>query len=69
MKRNDGPFTVVVGNIGAVGIYNNYVEACKAYGDYKRLSHKGIGRAAGEPVTLCNASGDPVLEYLGADGD
>lgn len=69
MKRSDGPFTVVVGNVGTIGSYKNYVDACKVFGDYKRMSHSGHGRAAGERVALCNAAGDPVLEYEGADGE
>ncbi len=69
MSKRKGPFTVVVGNIGAVGIYNNYMQACKCYGEYKRLSHDDVGRAGGERVTLCDVDGNPVLEYQGADGE
>lgn len=69
MKRSDGPFTVTVGNIGVIDSYPNYIDACKTYGDYKRQSHAGIGRAAGERVVLSNAAGDCLMEYQGADGE
>jgi hypothetical protein len=68
MQRK-GEYSVVVGNIGTVYRGNNYVDACKVYGVYKRLSHAGVGRAGGEPVVLCDEQGDPVLEYAGAGGE
>lgn len=41
-------YEVVVGNIGTVhtGLANKWC------GEYKRQSDSGVGRAAGEPVTL-----------------
>ena len=69
MKPGKGPYIVVVGNIGKVYEGTNYGLACESFGAYKRQSHKGIGRAAGEQVTLFNADGEIIFEYLGADGD
>lgn len=62
-------FTVVVGNIGTVYIGNNYMVACSKFQHYKKLSHAGNGRAGGERVVLCDESGEPVMEYAGADGE
>ena len=45
-------YRVTVGNIGLVHEGNNPVEARGVYGDYKRQSQSGYGRAAGEPVIL-----------------
>ena len=62
-------FTVVVGNIGTVYSGNNKTKALSEFSAYKKLSHEGRGRAGGEHVTLCDEQGEPILEYLGADGE
>ena len=45
-------YHVIVGNIGTVYQTNNSVLANKIYGEYKRDSIDGIGRAADESVVL-----------------
>ena len=62
-------FYVVVGNIGNVHFGNDEKEAIEVFKAYKQMSHDGVGRAAGEVVTLCNAEGEPIEQYLGADGE
>lgn len=45
-------YQVIVGNIGTVYDGSNMIEANRTYGEYKRQSLSGIGRAGGESVTL-----------------
>jgi hypothetical protein len=45
-------YQVVVGNIGTVYDGNNFMSAWAAFSAYKKQSAKGVGRAAGESVTL-----------------
>lgn len=55
-------WSVVVGNIGTV--YQGREEGAReCYAEYVDDSRIGIGRAAGETVTLTDPDGDPVLEY------
>jgi hypothetical protein len=61
-------YEVVVGNIGHVYGGNNPVAARASYGEYKRLSESGQGRAAGEDVTLLEG-GEPLLEHSGGKED
>ncbi|HRH90771.1 MAG TPA: hypothetical protein PLW01_02515 [Agitococcus sp.] len=58
-------YSVIVGNVGTVLETTNRKEAVKTYGEYKRISIAGAGRAGGEDVTLfCN---DELLyEHFGA---
>ena len=57
-------YQVIVGNIGTVHDSNNPVDANKVYGDYKRQSEDGYGRASGESVTLL-VDGEIRFEHLG----
>lgn len=45
-------YQVIVGNVGTVHTGNNPVLARKDFGEYKRQSREGDGRAAYETVTL-----------------
>ena len=45
-------YQVIVGNIGTVYDGDSWNEAKKTYGEYKRISQSGVGRAGGESVTL-----------------
>ena len=56
---------VVVGNIGSVYLGDHIGEAARCYGEYKRQSADGYGRAAGEPVTLFK-DGEVHWDYAGA---
>lgn len=56
-------FQVIVGNIGTVHSSNNWGMACKDYGDYKKQSKDGYGRAAGEPVTMMK-DGEIEFEHI-----
>ena len=60
-----GIFRVIVGNIGTVYDGNNYMIACKHYGEYKRQSKTNYGRAGGESVTLWHHD-EIKLEYIGS---
>lgn len=55
---------VIVGNVGTVHSGNNYVNACKVYGEYKRLSKGTQGQVSGEDVCLM-VDGEIKLEYVG----
>ena len=55
-------YQVIVGNIGTVYDDDHYFEACKTYGEYKRMSESGVGRAGNEQVTLM-AHGEPYFEH------
>ena len=57
-------YTVVVGNIGEVFHGTNCVEGMRVYGEYKRMSISGYGRAAHEGVTLMRGD-DTVCEHVG----
>lgn len=59
-------FQVVVGNIGHVYEGNNYMQARTIYSAYVKQSKSGIGRAAGEPVTLFH-NGNIRSEYFAPD--
>ena len=58
-------YSVIVGNVGTVLETANKNEAVKTYGEYKRISISGVGRAGGEDVTLI-CDDEPLYEYLGA---
>jgi hypothetical protein len=53
---------VVVDNVGTVHEGNNLFAACKAYGEYRRLSEAGSGRAGGAAVVLFD-DGEPKYEH------
>jgi hypothetical protein len=57
------PFQVLVGNIGHVYDGSNYMQARAVYREYIRQSESGIGRAAGESVTLFH-NGEIRAEYF-----
>lgn len=59
-------YQVIVGNIGLVHESNRCVEARGVYGEYKRQSAEGYGRAAGESVTLYKDD-EPIVEYAPYD--
>jgi hypothetical protein len=54
-------YAVLVGNIGLIPA-KNLIEARMIYGTYKRQSIEGVGRAAGEPVTIFE-DGEPLPQY------
>lgn len=58
-------YIVIVGNVGSVLETTNRNEAIKTYGEYKRISTTGVGRAGGEDVTL-TCDGEPLYEHFGA---
>lgn len=45
-------YEVIVGNVGTVYSGTNGFEARKVYGQYKKQSLSGVGRAGGESVVL-----------------
>jgi hypothetical protein len=55
-------YEVIVGNIGTVVETNNPIVARAAYGEYKRQSQSGYGRAANEPVVVLK-DGEVDIEY------
>ena len=55
-------FEVIVGNIGSVYQGSDENEATHCFEDYKMMSVKGYGRAAGEPVVLLQ-NGEPMVEH------
>lgn len=55
-------YQVIVGNIGTAHDGNNFRTALSLYHAYVRDSKKGIGRGAGEEVTLMD-DGEPVREH------
>lgn len=55
-------YEVIVGNIGYVHSGYNPLDARTAYGEYKRQSVAGYGRAAHEPVTVMK-DGELLYEY------
>lgn len=61
-------FQVVVGNLGQVYDGSNYMQARAVYAEYVRQSGAGIGRAAGEPVTMFH-NGDIRCEYFCKRGE
>ena len=58
-------FQVLVGNIGQVYAGDDWREATRIYGEYKRQSENEFGRAAGEDVTLMR-DGAPHWEHIGS---
>ena len=57
-------YQVICGNIGTVYDGNDMIEANRTYGEYKRQSTDGHGRAAGESVTLMD-NNEPKHEHFG----
>ena len=55
-------YTVTVGNVGNVHTGSNPVDAARVYGEYKRLSQAGHGRAGGESVVMF-CDGEPMHEH------
>lgn len=55
-------YQVIVGNIGTVYDGESPIEANKAWGEYKKQSGTGVGRAAGEIVTLMK-NGEPDRQF------
>ncbi len=45
-------YTVLVGNLGNVGDFEDYEEALACFEEYASLSRTNYGRVANEPVTL-----------------
>lgn len=57
-------YEVNVGNVGNVYEGESLAEARATYQEYVKLSKKGYGRAASEPVCLfCEAKGGVIEEY------
>ena len=59
-------YTVIVGNIGQVAATEDKAVATKCYRSYTLASREGVGRAAGEDVTLLN-DGNIMEEYCVED--
>jgi hypothetical protein len=57
-------FELHVGNIGRCVASEDKLEAEAAFYEYAMLSERGIGRAAGESVTLF-CDGEPILDHAG----
>lgn len=57
-------YQVIVGNIGTVYDGKNMIDANRTYGEYKRQSQSGYGRAGGEDVTLMD-NNEIKYEHLG----
>lgn len=55
------------GNIGTVYSGDSLFAARYAFNDFQRLSSEGVGRSAGEDVTLFD-NGEPIAEHNGAEG-
>ena len=58
-------YQVIVGNIGTVCDTNCPIEANTAWGEYRRQSLSGYGRAAHEDVTKLR-DGEIVMEHFGS---
>lgn len=58
-------YSVIVGNVGTVLETTGRNEAIKTYGEYKRISITGLGRAGGEDVTLF-CDDEQLYEHFGA---
>lgn len=56
-------FEVIVGNIGTVLRDATAAHARATMGEYIRQSKSGVGRAAGEPVTLMRVTDNDVEIY------
>ena len=59
---NSDNYVVIVGNIGLVHAGLSYDVALEIFNDYKTISKTGLGRAAGEAVTLFK-NGEPFKEF------
>ena len=57
-------YKLVVGNIGFVGKHKDESEIRKLFNDYVEISKSGIGRAAGEMITIFNENGEIIEEYI-----
>lgn len=57
-------YRVIVGNIGTVYTGSKHLDARIAYEAYVTMSKQGLGKPAGEPVTLLK-HGEPIREYPG----
>ena len=55
-------YEVIVGNVGSVYIGNKLDDARHVYAHYVDISQSGMGRAAGEWVTIFKC-GEPFLKY------
>ncbi len=55
-------YQVIVGNIGTTYTGDDYHEALRQYGEYKRQSKARYGRCAGEPVVILQ-DGEPMAKY------
>lgn len=56
-------YEVTVGNIGHVYTGHNAKKARADFRQYRKQSKLGIGRGAGEQVTLCK-DGEPIEEHF-----
>jgi len=61
-KKQPSHYEVLVGNIGTVYSGPLFKQALQDYGEYKRQSMGGYGRASGEPVTLVK-DGEPLYSH------
>ena len=60
-------YEVIVGNVGVAYAGDSWHEALRVYGDYKRQSTRGYGRAAGEGVVLLR-NGNVKFEHAEGQG-
>lgn len=65
-KRTPYHYTVVVGNVGTVYHGQSRSKAVKAFESYTLMSKHGVGRAAGEAVTMMFED-DVLREHPGVD--
>jgi hypothetical protein len=57
-------YAVIVGNLGTVHTSTVKARAVRTFRLYKGFSKDGVGRAAGEDVTLMRDD-EPLQEYIG----
>lgn len=55
-------YQIIVGNIGTTYDGDNWIEALRQYGEYKRQSKAKYGRCAGEPVAIMK-DGEIMSKY------
>lgn len=57
-------YQVIISNVGEVYHGTSEVQANTIYQDYKAQSQSGVGKVAGEDVTLFE-NGEPIKEFQG----
>lgn len=62
--KNNGQYSVIVGNIGTV-YTGDGTNARRHFSEYRAQSKNGIGRAAGENVTILH-NNEIIKEFVGS---